>query len=588
MPGSATRHTCRALIALALLCLLPHAARAQDRSLAIERFHSDLHVRTNGELSVTESITVRFTGAWNGIFRSIPVEYRTDRGANYTLFLDVQSITDDAGNELRLETSRSGRNRVFKIWVPGATDATRTVVLRYAVKNGLRFFEEHDELYWNVTGDETEFPIHVATATVILPPGITGVRTTAYTGVYGAIDRDVRIVTTENVVEFAATRALSFREGLTVVVGWNPGLIERPSGLDQVRDFLASNVLLGVPVLVFFLMFGLWRRHGRDPELRPIAPQYEPPDGLRPAEVGTLVDNSPDMRDVTATIVDLAVRGFLVIEETEEKQFFGLVTNEVFTFRMMRGPDGWGELRRFERKLMDSLFDGGDRPIVTTSALENSFYRDLPAITAELRKSLVSDGHYLRNPTHVRAFFTVLAVVIALLVAGPGAAFMISVLGQQPATAVMAGVLTGTIVFAFGLVMPARTIAGTRSLEAILGFREFLSRVEQPRFEKVIRTPEMFERLLPYAMAFGVEKGWSRAFADIYRTPPDWYHGGSPRGFVIHNFTGNLGRMAAVTGTAMRTAPRSSSGSSGFGGGGGFSGGGFSGGGFGGGRTGGF
>ncbi len=575
-------------VALAALFVLAGAAHAQERTLEIQRFHADLHVRENGELNVTEFITVRFTGSWNGIFRSIPVEYRTERGANYTLFIDVETITDDAGEPLRVERSRSGRNRVFKIWVPGAVDATRTIVLNYAVRNGLRFFEEHDELYWNVTGDESEFPIVNASATVILPPGVAGIRTTAYTGVYGAIDRSVRSSITENVVEFAATRPLAFREGLTVVVGWNPGVVARPTRLDLAGRFLASNLVFGVPILAFLVMFAVWRRWGRDPELRPIVARYEPPEDLRPAEVGTLVDNSPDMRDVTATIVDLAVRGYLVIEEGTEKQFFGLVTNENFTFRLQRDRDSWQELREFERKLLNALFGSGSRTEVTTNALENSFYTHLPGITTELRRSLVRDGHYLRNPSDVRGFFAVLALVGGFIVAVAGAAWLNGVLGQQPGPAILAGFLTGGIILAFGLVMPARTVAGTQCLEAILGFREFLTRVEQPRFEKVIRTPEMFERFLPYAMAFGVEKGWSRAFADIYRTPPDWYRGGHPRGFAVHDFTGNLGRMAAVTGTAMRTAPRSTSGSSGFGGGGGFSGGGFSGGGFGGGRVGGF
>ncbi|MGH7503723.1 MAG: DUF2207 domain-containing protein [Longimicrobiales bacterium] len=558
---------------------------AAQRTLTIERFAADMHVRTNGDVQVSETITVRFTGSWNGIFRTIPVEYRTDQGANYTLQLGMQRITDDAGNELEVETSRDGRNRVFKIWVPGAQDATRTVVLQYVVRNGLRFFEEHDELYWNVTGDETEFEIVSAGANVYLPAEATGIRATAYTGVYGSVDRDVSIDTAGNLIRFDATRPLGFREGLTIVVGWNPGVVERPTSTDRIRDFLLSNFILGVPVLALVGMFALWRSRGRDPELRPITPRYEPPSGFVPAEAGTLIDASPDMRDVTATLVDLAVRGFIRIEETDEKQFFGLLSNQVFTFHLVRGREEWAGLREFERELLDALFKGSKR-VVNTEDLENSFYKDLPGIRSKLSQSLVEGGHYLRHPNRVRIVFGVLAFVAGFGVAFAGSTILVGLLGQQPGPAVIAGVLTGLVVFVFGMIMPARTPEGTRRLEEILGFREFLERVEQDRFERIIKTPEMFESFLPFAMAFGVEKNWARAFDDIYRTPPDWYHGRSPHGFMAHAFTGNLGRMAAVTSTAMRVAPRSSSGSSGFSSGGG--GGGFSGGGFGGGGVGGF
>jgi uncharacterized membrane protein len=170
-----------------------------------------------------------------------------------------------------------------------------------------------------------------------------------------------------------------------------------------------------------------------------------------------------------------------------------------------------------------------------------------------------------------------------VLVAAGGGVLLSNVFGQEPTSAVVAGVLTAAVVGGFGLIMPARTHRGARVLEQLLGFQEFLRRVESDRFERVIKTPEMFEKFLPYAMALGVESNWARAFDDIYSTPPDWYRSSSSHGFRCHVFTGNLSRMAAVTGSAMKTAPRSSSsGSSGFGGGG------SSGGGFGGGGVGGF
>jgi uncharacterized protein (TIGR04222 family) len=339
------------------------------------------------------------------------------------------------------------------------------------------------------------------------------------------------------------------------------------------------------PILAFGVMLGVWRRHGRDPGLGSIVPRFEPPANLRPAEIGTLIDARPDMRDITASLVDLAVRGFLTIEETDERQLFGLVHSRVFSFEL-KGDLHNPELRPFERKLLDALFKGGSLTTVTTKDLENSFYTDLPGIRSALADTLTRDGHYLRHPNHVRALFAALAVLVAFAVGVVGV-LLAARFGQQPGPAIVAAALTGLIMLAFGMLMPARTRKGTRTLEEILGFEEFLSRVEKDRLERMVRTPEMFERLLPYAMVFGVEKRWANAFADIYREPPQWYRGVSGHAFLMPDFTTSLGQMASTTGTAMRSAPRSS-GSSGFGGGGSSGGGGFSGGGFGGGGVGGF
>ena len=585
------RHTVlAAALAAALVLLIGTSAAAQGRTLEISTFHSDIVVQPGGSLEVTEVIAVRFTGSWNGILRQIPVEYRTDRGANYTLQIRVLSVQDPGGNDLRYEAERTGRNRVFRIYVPGANNATRSVVFRYSVANGLRFFEEHDELYWNVTGDESEHPILAASARVELPAGISGLRTTAFAGPAGSVEGDVLILEAGNSVEFRANQSLRFREGLTIVVGWNPGIVSRPSLFDGIRGFFMSNFLFLIPVIAAGGMFVLWRRHGRDPDLRPLMPEYEPPEELTPAEAGTLFDTSPDLRDVTATIVDLAVRGFLVIEESAGKGLLGIVSRGTFTFRLVGSKERWDELKGHERELLHALFS--DSSEVRTSELENSFYKHLPRIKAKLDRALVRDGHYLYHPRHVRVGFLVGGIVTGALVAIPGALFLEEVLGQQPSVALTAGILTALIVAAFGMLMPARTKRGTRVFERLRGFEEFLRRVESDRFEKVIKTPEMFEQYLPYAMAFGVESNWATAFDDIYQSPPDWYHGGDVGGpnlhvFRAHAFTGGLSRMSSVTGTTMTSAPRSTSGSSGFGGGG-FGGGGFSGGGFGGGGVGGF
>ena len=151
----------RGAIVAACLLAWPGAAAAQ-RSLVIQQFAADVEVGTGGAISVTETIQPRFTGTWNGIYRTIPVGYRTPQGFTYQLRLDVESVSDETGAPLRYESSRERHYRKLKIWIPGAVDTVKTVVVRYRVLNGLKFFEEHDELYWNVTGDEWDVPIERA------------------------------------------------------------------------------------------------------------------------------------------------------------------------------------------------------------------------------------------------------------------------------------------------------------------------------------------------------------------------------------------------------------------------------------------
>ncbi|MDH4327742.1 MAG: DUF2207 domain-containing protein, partial [Nitrospira sp.] len=133
--------------------LMLESSVAQPRSLIIEQFQADIQVLSTGELLVTETIRPRFTGSWNGLKRDIPVEYRTPQGFNYTLLLDVISVTDEHLAPLKHESYRDRHYRAFKIWLPNAHDTTKTLILTYRVSNGLKYFEDHDELYWNITGD---------------------------------------------------------------------------------------------------------------------------------------------------------------------------------------------------------------------------------------------------------------------------------------------------------------------------------------------------------------------------------------------------------------------------------------------------
>jgi uncharacterized membrane protein len=566
------------LLLLLLVAALPTAVAA--RSLVIERFDADVVVSPEGVIYVTETIRPRFTGEWNGIFRTIPVEYRTPQGFNYTLHLDVESIADERGNPLKVEQSRERHYRKFKIWVPDARDATRTVVFRYRVSNALKFFESHDELYWNITGDEWEVPIQSAAARILLPPGASGVRALAFTGAYGSREQRADVEIAHSEVRVRMRRSLAFREGMTVVVGWDKGLVKEPGPAAKAALFLQSNWVFLIPLGAFGLMFSLWHTRGRDPRLRPVHPRYEPPEDLSPAELGTLMDNSPDMRDITATLVDLAVRGYLLIEEKEEARLLGLWSGKDYVFTLRKELAEWGELKPHEAKLLNALFARGSRTSVELSDLENRFYKDLPDIHDRIFERLLARRYYTQRPDEVRKVYLIAGAVISGIAIW-GGTLIAHLMGLAPLSFIAAGILTALPIIGFGWFMPARTLMGARALEGVLGFEEFLSRVEADRLDRTVKTPEMFEKYLPYAMALGVENNWVRAFEDIYRQRPEWYRGMDGASFHPRTFVSDLGRMSTQAASAMASAPRSSGGS-------GFGGGGSSGGGRGGGGGGGF
>jgi uncharacterized membrane protein len=554
---------------------------AQERSLELERFHADIEVQADGDIEVLESISIRFRGRWNGIFRTIPVEYRRANGLQYRLFLEVEGVTGESGEELWYKESRDGVSRKLQIRVPGAEDATRTVNIRYNIPNALRFFDEHDELYWNVTGTEWPFAIRSASALVTLPDAARGRRANAFVGHYEASDRGV-VEEIEEGFYFEAGRSLSMREGLTIAVAWEPGVVARPGFLSRLLLFLRSNWLFALPFASLAAMYRIWRARGRDPALRPIVPRYEPPDGLSPAEAGTLVDNRPDLRDVTAAVVDLAVRGYLRIEEEQRDRLLGSEID--YRFVMMRDPASWRELHSHEKALLSALFTDGNRDSVRMSDLEDEFYQDLSGIKDGIFARLLELGLYDRRPDHVLATWLVIGFVV-LIVGIFGAVALSNALFLSTGWSILAAALTAAPVLGFAIVMPARTLRGSKKLEEVLGFQEFLDRVESDRYRRMIDSPELFERYLPYAMALGVDRKWAQAFEDIYREPPQWYVGTYPHGFRTTAFVAGMSDWSARVGSAMVSQPRSAGGS-GFGGGAG--GGGFSGGGFGGGGGGGW
>ena len=323
---------------LLLLTILPALAFAQGKSWHVADFKSTISISADGSALVSEKISVVFVGQWHGIHRTIPVEYPGPNGSNYTLFLKVLGVTDENGNKLKYDSSKSGAYRDLKIYIPDAVDATRVVNIDYSVRNGVRSFDDYEEFYWNVTGNDWPVPIDHASAFVTLPEnaaGGCGLRPSPAP----TVQKRATPMRRSMAPTFPSRQQANFapmRGGLTIDIYIPPGIVKAPGAFTRFWWFVASNPILLLPFLTLAVMWGLWYSVGRDPDPGiSVAPLYEPPQGMTPAEAGTLLDDSIHPRDITSTIVDLAVRGYIKIEEKVDT--FLVFHHKDYVFHHLKG-----------------------------------------------------------------------------------------------------------------------------------------------------------------------------------------------------------------------------------------------------------
>jgi Predicted membrane protein (DUF2207) len=568
---------------LLLVTILALAAPAAAKSWRVSNFQDTITVNPDGSELVNETITLVFVGEWHGIHRTIPIEYPGPNGANYQLFVNVTSVTDENGAKLKYDSSTSGANRDLKIYIPNAVDATRTVEIAYRVRNGTRFFDSYDEFYWNVTGNDWPVPIDHAAASVHFPDSASGsLRAQAFTGVYGSSERNATARVDGANVEFETNNPLPMRGGMTIDVYIPKGVLNEPGRLTKLFWFIGSNPAVFLPLVTLAVMLVLWWYKGRDPDPgMSVAPMYEPPPGISPAEAGTLLDDRIHPRDITSTIVDLAVRGFLKIEETADK---GLVFHHKdYIFHLLQKRQDWRGLAPHEQLMLENIFVG-DATETRLSSLKNRFYTSIPVIRQDIMLALKQKGIYTLDPESANGYS--LGAAFCILV--PFAIFQFAgwadFFSSVPVVIVCVSI-SAAIWWLFARVMTAKTVKGARTHIAVLGFQEFMNRVDAERLK--VMPPDTFEKFLPYAMALGVEHHWAQAFAGIVKDQPSWYASpagyGYGMGFNPILFSSSMHGMATDMHQVFVSAPRSSSSGSGFGGGGFGGGGGFSGGGFGGG-----
>ena len=500
---------------------------------------------------VREAVTFRFEGAHRGVYRVIPVRY-TRSGLDYALRLEAIQALEDGRRPLRTEVTYPARYVRIKAWVPDAADTTRTIVFVYRVRRALFTVEDHQELYWNVTGDEWDVPIGAAVATVASPVALDGVRSIAYTGARGHSGADYVEERRDRYLVFRATRPFRPREGLTVAVAWPAGSIARPATWRQAAWYLEDNWPLGLPLLTLVLGLVAWRRYGRDPVVDlSIKPEYTPPPGLSPAEAGALVDERVEPRDVVATLVDLAVRGYMRVEEVQRAD-----GETDFLFRRLKPIMGDPEIRPFELLVLSRVF-GADwnLNLRLLSEVRRDYDNVFPPLRADLLRLMVKDRLFPISPDHVRRAWAGLgAVQIGLGVAAW--AQSPDWLPVRPSLLGWGLGLSGLVLMALSPIMPRRSWHGARTLARVRGFQEFLERAEKDRLARL--DPGVLHRFLPWAIALGVTERWIWNFDGLPVDRPGWYQGERP--FSLATYHRAITTFGNRTAAAIATTRRAGSG----------------------------
>ncbi|GIW13177.1 MAG: hypothetical protein KatS3mg062_0616 [Tepidiforma sp.] len=606
----------RALLAAVLLAGLSvlafgwlRGAEAQESGWSVREFAATYRVAEDGAVEVEERITVDFRNLQrHGIYRDlfetakcsapaagaeqplIPCPEGHVRKWEYTAF----RVTDETGAAREFKRESAPGTIRLRIGDPDVTvSGVQVYLISYRIGRALDAYAGHDELYWNVTGS-WQVPVERVSVRVSVP-GTGKLQAACLVGLAGS-RQTCQAAAGGGTATFAAEGLDTF-EQVTIVAGWPKGVVavQPPKLIEPARvsDYVQLDAaeLAGFGATAAAGLAGavaLWWRHGRDRQYRsvyyltndaseqtkplfggpPLVVEYVPPEDLRPAQMGVLLDERADPLDVTATIVDLAVRGYLHITEVPKRWLLGKADWELEKQRR-EGTD----LLPYERALLDSLFASGDR--VKISELKYKFADDLELVQRLLYDDAMARGWFAIRPGRAKA---------AAAVAGVGVLAGTAGLMSLAATFLGRGLLpagfgvAGGALLALAPSMARRTAAGSEMLRRVLGFRLYIDTAETHR-QEFNEQANIFERYLPYAIVFGCVEKWAKAFSGlddrVQQSTSGWYTGAGA--FQVAAFSSGLRDFSTSVGSTL-SATRSSSGS-GFGGGGAGGGGGGGGGG---------
>ena len=609
------------ILPVLLLTLLSTSIFADERIL---NFHSDITVHEDASMTVTETITVRAEGNQikRGIYRDFPTRYNDESGKRYNVEFDVLSVKRGGERESYFVESITNGKRVYigrkNYFLPRGQ---YTYELTYKTDRQLGFFDDYDELYWNVTGNDWLFEIDQASATVFLPDGVNkhDVQLFAYTGRQGKEGTDYNHRFDDlGRPTFNTTATLRAREGLTISVAWPTGFVQRPSGVqsainqfkNHTPELVGGGGLLGV--LLYYVI--IWLRVGRDPEKGTIIPRFEPPKGLSPAAVRYISKMGFDNRAFAAAVINMAVKGYISIVENDKK--YTLRQESIDESVLSKGESKLArklfrsyrniELKKTNHKIISSAIDAL-KYLFEAEYHRVYFFKNSGFLIAGILAVIIIVVTFgmtsgVVNPESfgmivwisiwsIGVYFLwaqrqiVMAIIFTAIEIGALVSFIdVFSVWQVGLLIILIGINIG---FYFWLKAP--TLLGRKIMDEIDGFKMYLEVAEEDRLNELNppeKTPELFENYLPYALALGVEQNWSEKFSDVLAKAvtdegayhPGWYSGSGWDSGRISGFTSSLGSSLSSAVASSSVAPGSSSGV----GGGGFSGGGGGGGGGGG------
>ena len=543
----------------------------------ISNFDVKIKVNPDSSISVAENITYDFEGAEkHGIIRDIPVVYKTPTGRRKIDLKIVDVLRDGAKDGL--ETYRSGDNFSVKIGLAQEViSGSHLYSINYTVARALNYFEDFDELYWNATGNGWKIPIEKVSVRIELPNGVDPffIRKSCYQGLFGSREGcPADIIGLGNIIQSKSGQTLNSGEGLTVAIGFPKGFVSEPNTSENIINWLKDNGIIFLPVLVFIFMFGLWWKKGRDPKGRgTIIAEYEPPRGMKPTLVGSLIDEKVDDRDITAGLIYLAEQGFVKIKRLENSGIVGWLTGIDYELTLLKDESEIPE--KIEKDIAKLFFynpKAGAMIKLSEIKKTSEFRKKALSLKSDIYEEMVTGGYFIKNPRRIIVGYVATGILVGLI----GSQIVIFFGG----VAMITSFISGLIIIIFGLLMKKKTPLGAETKDELRGFKEFLSMTEKDRLDfhnAPGKSPEQFMQFLPFAIAMGVENKWADQFKDVYINQPSWYEGKMSGAFVVSAFSSDLSKFnSSLSGSlASATASRGGSGSSG----GGFSGGGFGGGG---------
>lgn len=529
----------------------------------INTFNADIIVNTVGTVDISEKITYDFgTSEKHGILRKIPVTKTNMDGEVYKMNftrIDVKGLSEES---LIFKTFSDKNDLTIQVGDPNKlVTGINNYKILYKVSGAVTYFTDHDEFYWNITGDKNEIPISVASAEISLPFKVTElgeVKAECFTGTKGGVQKNCVVNSVANKVTVTTTYGLNSREGLTVVVSFPKGAVDviEPIKIPNIEYSLIQKIVMFVVgafvvagLFLWFIFYPIkilvkWARGNKNikSKQRVVAAWFESPEtlndrSLTPAETGALVDMNVDHMDVSATIIDLAQRGFLKIIVDDKKK--------VSIQRMQNYSENKGILS-FEKELLDGLFSKGTLDLRKIDDLKtsNSFYTAIENFKKKISQDLVDENLFSENPLNTQTFYSV-----------------ISVLGFMTIN-----IFLGIVALFFGRKSAKRTDLGIEKYSEAMSLKNFLvSQDAQMNFQS--QNQMFFEKLLPYATAFGVEKVWANRFEGLKLVKPDWYEGDVTNLGTITAISSSLNSGIRSNSSYMSSTRSSSGFSSGFSGG---------------------